>query len=117
MTETEKPQKIKKHIPLIKFLLIWFAGLVFITGCMFLFILFMYIVDGSGTPLLQIPILAIFYSLPAVIAGLLLYLFYWLIWGKKQKVKWLEYAETNDKEKPRLYDKHTAVKEEQELPE
>ena len=76
-----------------------------------------YIVDGSCTPLLQIPILAIFYSLPAVIAGLLLYLFYWLIWGKKQKVKWLEYAETNDKEKPRLYDKHTAVKEEQELPE
>ena len=113
MTKTEETKAVKKHIPLIKFLLIWFAGLVFTTGCAFLLLTFAYLVGGAGTPDLEIPIVAIVYSLPATIVGLLLYLFYWLILGKKQKAKWLEAAAAvaSYKEKARLYDEYVEKKE------
>ena len=103
MTEQNKVRN-KKHISLIPFMLIWLI--------IAPVILFLSMVGSDGLFAFPLTLMLWPYIFPSILIGLLLYLIYWFIWGKKQKEKWEE-SKARIVEKAHLYDEHIAGKEDQ----
>ena len=108
MTTDKQPQRIKKHIPWYKFLLL-FVTIPIVISYILGIIVYLSSGDGPffeafGQALVMPYIFGLVWTVPLIIIGLLFYIIYWFIWGKKQKAKWeaakeskIEKEETNVK--------------------